>query len=320
MSKTPKPVPVSEVLLPEDEPSILSLHRQLHRESGIDFDEWWQEFKKGFVRGKRDPKSNFKTGLWTKPKYFDMTPIDSVSGARTIEYWPDESQIEVSYLLSGTTSDLISAIFEIMRSQKSQDTGVTAKGSKPLLKGWPCIKLYFRSEDGVEGVKQVRLVGYSCESKVVATSKSIKLLTTADIKKFSTAIAKKFGETKYCWHKGRSCLSYTGMIARLQGLEGYAYVKNEDDGIKLFETILSVFKLKPDMDGFNFSEKSYPQQFTPKTNKEGKAETKLILGKQVAIEKTRPVSDCYFAGAALYVDSISKPIHIVRGAVVLSSV
>jgi hypothetical protein len=319
MSKSQPPIPITEILPKPDDASLLFLNRELHRSSGIYFPDWWKEFVKGFPGGVRDPKTNFKTGLWGKPKYVDMTPPDSICGATTIEYWPDSDDLTISYLLSGTTSDLISGICDIMRAKQAEGVGVTGKGSKPLLKGWPCIKLYFRSVDGkAEGVKQVRIVGYSCEQKIIATSKAIKLLTATDIKKFATAIAKIFGETNFCWHKGRSCLSYTGMIARLQGLEGYAYIKSEDDGIILFTAILSVFKLKPDVDGFNFSDKSYPQQFIPPTGKDGRATTKLILGKQVAIEKTRPVIDCFFVGASLYVDSVSKPIPIVRGKIVLA--
>ncbi|WP_341740073.1 hypothetical protein [Microcoleus sp. CAWBG640] len=164
------------LLLPPEEPSLLFAQRELIRSNGIDFEAWWDEFKMGFVNGKRDKDTNYKTALWTKPKYTDITPSTSISGAKTIEYWPDKDKPQDSYLLSGTTSDLIDGIMSIMR-QKSANEGVSGKGSKPLLRGYPCVKLLFMSDEGVKGVKQIRCVGFTENPKIAAASNGIKLLT-----------------------------------------------------------------------------------------------------------------------------------------------
>ena len=97
--------------LNDKEPSFLFALRELIQTDGLNFDEWWDEFKKGFVLGKRDPKTNFKLKEWIKPKYVDMTPADSKSGAMTIEYWPDNDKLDTSYLLSGTTGAIIKSFF-----------------------------------------------------------------------------------------------------------------------------------------------------------------------------------------------------------------
>ena len=115
---TKQPPANSKILnLTDKEPTLLFALQELIRTDGINFDEWWDEFKRGFIGGKRDKKSNFQPALWTKPKYSNLTPIDSKSGAMTIEYWPDNDKLEESYLLSGTVGAVIKSIMDIMREK-----------------------------------------------------------------------------------------------------------------------------------------------------------------------------------------------------------
>lgn len=315
--KKPKSITSEQLLLPLEEPSLLFAQRELIRTNGINFEQWWDEFKGGFVNGKRAKDTNYKTALWTKPKYADITPTTSSSGAMTIEYWPDKDRSDDSYLLSGTVSDLIGGIMDIMRKQAVNGQNLSGKGSKPLLKGFPCIKLFFKSENNVEGVKQIRCTGFTENAKIAIAQKNIELLKEADIIRWATKIKSIFGDPGYIWQKGTSCLSYSGMIARLQGLEGYAYVQSEADGIALFTAILEIFDQKPDQDGFNFSEKVNEAQFVPKTTNIAEGETKLVLGKNLPTIAQRPKANCKFFGASIYLDSLKKPIPIVRGNIVL---
>ncbi|MEG4572643.1 hypothetical protein QUA56_08055 [Microcoleus sp. N3A4] len=313
-----KVLAATELLLPLEEPSLLFAQRELIRTSGIDFEQWWDEFKFGFIGGKRDKNTNYKTSLWTKPKYVNLTPVNSTSGALTIEYWPDKLQEGNSYLLSGTVGTIINSIMSIMREKSLADSGTSGKGSKPLLRGYPCIKLFFKGDDKIEGVKQIRCVGFTEDAKIAAVSKSIELLKEADINRWAGKIKSIFGDPGYLWQKGISCLSYSGMIARLQGIEGYAFVDKEIDGIALFTAMVSIFERKPDADGFNFSKKTNPNQFSKsKSANSASGETKFVLGKNLAAETKRPVGKCKFVGASLYLDSLKKPIPIVRGNVVL---
>lgn len=308
--RKPKSVTSADLTLPSEEPSLLFAQRELIRTNGINFEQWWDEFKLGFVNGKRAKDTNYRTALWTKPKYTNITPTTSTSGAITIEYWPDKEKPETSYLLSGTVSDLINGIMSIMREKEVGEGAVSGKGSKPLLRGYPCIKLLFMSDDGVRGIKQIRCVGFTENPKIATANKSIELLTKNDIGKWSNRIKTIFGDKEYVWRKGTECLSYSGMIARLQGLEGYAYVKSESDGIELFKAMLDIFGNKPDMDGFNFSSKTNDTQF-----KKDESEKVVILGETLQKIERRPIADCKFVGASLILDGLKKPIPMVRGKV-----
>jgi hypothetical protein len=306
--KTPKTITSQDLTLPPEEPSLLFAQRELILTNGIDFDAWWDDFKVGFVNGKRDKATNFKTKDWVKPKMVDITPTTSTSMAKTIEYWPDKDKPETSYLLSGTVSDLITGIMSIMREKEGGEGSVSGKGSKPLLRGYPCIKLLFMSDDGVKGIKQIRCVGFTENPKIATANKKIELLTKNDVGKWSSRIKAIFGDKEYVWRKGTECLSYSGMIARLQGIEGYAYVKSESDGVDLFKAMLEIFGQKPDIDGFNFSGKTNSSQF-----KKDESEKVVILGETLQKPNRRPIADCKFVSANLILDGVKKPIPMVRG-------
>lgn len=317
LKKKSNAITSAELLLPPEEPSLLFAQRELIRTSGIDFEQWWDEFKTGFVNGKRSKDTNYRTALWTKPRYVDITPTTSTSGAMTIEYWPDKQESGNSYLLSGTCSDLIGAIMGIMRQKVSSAEAASGKNSKPLLKGWPCIHLTFKAEDNRRWVKYIRCVGFTENPKIAVINKNIELLKEADITRWATKIKSIFGDTQYIWRKGIECLSYSGMIARLQGIEGYAYVNSESDGVALFTAMLQIFDQKPDKDGFNYSGKTNPAQFVPKIINAAEGETKLILGKELPVVERRPKINCKFVSATLHIDSLKKPILIVQGNTVL---
>ncbi|MEG4294749.1 hypothetical protein Q5692_39330 [Microcoleus sp. C2C3] len=120
-----------------------------------------------------------------------------------------------------------------------------------------------------------------------------------------------FGDTKYVWKKGKECLSYSGQIARLQGLEGYAYVRNKQDGIDLFTALLKIFDAVPDKDGFNRSETISTTKYTKQTKEI------TVVGQKVIPDERRPIADCEFARAVLKLPLLNKPIPLVKRNVIL---
>lgn len=308
MPKQP-PAKPENLKLTNEEPSLLFAIQELIKTGGVDWDEWWGEWKRG-IPNRNQTVTNFRISDWVEPKYLEVTPADSKSGVRYIEYFPDRDNESESHMLSGTTRDLISHIIAIGYQKTGGSNGVSGKNSKPPLKGFPLIELCFVSEDKKVGLKWLRLPGYTDDTKI-SQAKLAEQVTPADIKRWANKIKVIFGDTKYLWKKGKECLSYSGQIARLQGLEGYAYVQNKADGIALFTAMLKITDNVPDKDGFTFSG-------TTSATKYKKQEKEIVVaGKSIKPDEKRPLADCYFDHAVLRLPLMNKPIPLVKKNVIL---
>ncbi|MEG4864490.1 MULTISPECIES: hypothetical protein [unclassified Microcoleus] len=300
--KTPK-ASASDLKLTTEEPSLLFAIRELIQTGGIDFDEWWENFSKPPDREKKEELSK-----WTKPKFTDITPKDKSDIGRWIRYYPDAKDKMTYYDLSGTDRDLIKHINAI-GYQLGGDGGITSgKGSKPPLAGLPLIELYFVSETGAVSLKRLRLPGYTDSDEIAALNLAKKLMP-ADVGKLAKKIKTVFGDTEYKWEKGKSCLSYSGLIPRLQGLEGWALCKNKTAGIALFAAILKIVDLVPDKNSFHLSGST--------SNTKYKVRTVTVLGDKVELPEQRPVVDVIFDRAVLKLTLKSKPIQLVKRKVIL---
>jgi hypothetical protein len=299
----PQKPAAKRLTLDADEPSLLFAINELIAAGGIDFDEWWDEFSK-------PPVNQVDKEGWTKPKFVDITPKSKSNIGRWIKYYPDKDDETTFYRLSGTDKDLVHHITAIGYEQGGSEESEPGKNSKPPLEGLPLIKLYFESPDRKVGLKYIRCAGYTDDAKVAAF-KLAKLITPADIKEWATKIKTIFGDTKYVWKKGKECLSYSGLIARLQGIEGYAFVRNKQDGIDLFTAMLKIFDATPDKDGFNRSESTSTTKYQKQTRE-------IIVAKEkVTLSERRPLADCEFDRAILKLPLLKKPIPLVKRNVIL---
>ncbi|MEG5048579.1 hypothetical protein [Microcoleus sp. B4-C1] len=290
--------------LDSDEPSLLFAINDLLATGGIDFDEWWKEFSKP-----PSGKNKKQLDAWTKPKLIETTPSTIKNIGRWFRYYPDKDDESTFYDLSGTSRDLIFHINAIAYQQGKENESVSSKNGKPLLKGYPRIKLLFYTKDGVRAEKGIRAVGFTDDANIVKRGLA-KAINSTDLLSWAKKIKTIFGDTNYCWKKGTECVSYSGQIARLQGLENWALVTNKAEGVKLFTSMLKIFDATPDLDGFNLSNKTNKSQFT-------KVETTTVLGKKVKLDSERPVVDCYFYSAVLQLPLLKKPIPLViRNAIV----
>ena len=301
----PQKPTTKRLTLDADEPSLLFAINELIAAGGIDFDEWWDEFSKPPVS-----KTGKETEIWTKPKFIEITPKGKNNIGRWIKYYPDKDDENTFYRLSGTGRDLVHHITAIGYQQGGSVGNVSGKNSKPPLKGFPLIELYFISPDKKAGVKWIRCAGYTDDKKIAAT-KLAKLITPVDIRMWANKIKAIFGDTKYVWKKGKECLSYSGQIARLQGLEGYAYVRNKQDGVDLFTAMLKIFDAVPDKDGFNRSETTSTTKYAEQTKEI------IVAGQKVITNERRPIVDCEFDHAVLRLPLLNKPIPLVKKNVVL---
>ena len=300
----PQEPATKRLTLDADEPSLLFAINDLLSTGGIDFNEWWDEFSK-------PPTNKIEKETWTKPKFIDTTPKNKNGIGKWIKYFPDKDDENTFYNLSGTDRDLVHHINAIGYQQGGTAENVSGKNSKPPLKGFPLLELYFISPDKKVGVKRIRCTGFTDDDLIAKTFKLIQPVTPADIKLWAKKIKSLFGDTKYVWRKGKECLSYSGLTARLQGLEGYAYVRNKQDGIALFTAMLKIFDYVPDKDGFNRSESTSTTKYAKQTKEI------IVAGEKVKVAERRPVVDCEFDHAVLKLPLLNKPIPLVKRNVIL---
>lgn len=194
MAKRIAPKP-ENLKLTEEEPTLLLAIQELVKIGGIGWDEWWDEWKRG-IPERNQSITNFKLVEWKRPKYIELTQLDSKSGARHIEYFPDRDNESESFLLSGTTRDLILHIVALGYRSAGDANNVSGKNSKPPLKGFPLIELRFVSPEGNIGIKWLRLAGYTDNFKI-ADRKLSKLVVSSDVKRWADKIKKVFCDTKY---------------------------------------------------------------------------------------------------------------------------
>ena len=310
---------------------FLALYDLLNQEK-IDFKEWWEQWENGFPIFSERIESNYQlAGLtpWRKaesrPRYREWLPavITGKLTYRTIEYWRDRSNESESVIFSGTDSQLVNQIVQFEWQQNSSNgiASLSGKNSKPLLKGWPAIVLTFlepndairRKPTGeprsrVTGEKTIRCSGYSDDIELVQRGLA-KLIGKGDIRRWATKIRDEFASPDlYRWQKGRECLSYSGQIARLQGVESYALVRTSAQGKELFAKLLKIFDFTPDPAGFKYSANEAPELAFP-----ANPPNLDILGKQWEAETERPVATVVFDSACLFLPKLRSPIPLVKG-------
>jgi hypothetical protein len=310
---------------------FLALYDLANQEK-IDFKEWWEQWENGFPLLSQRIESNYElAGLkpWrqaeSRPRYREWLPTGATTkkfNYRTIEYWRDRSNETESVVFSGIDSQLINQIIQFeWQNSKNGITSLSGKNSKPLLKGWPAIVLTFlepneairRKPTGeprsrVSGEKTIRCSGYSDDIELVQRGLA-KLIGKGDVRRWATKIRDEFASPDlYPWQKGRECLSYSGQIARLQGIESYALVRSAQQGKDLFEKLLKIFDFTPDPAGFKYSGNEATELAFP-----ADPPSFELLGKQWESETERPQATVVFDSAALFLPKLRSPIPLVKG-------
>jgi hypothetical protein len=136
-----------------------------------------------------------------------------------------------------------------------------------------------------------------------------KLIGKGDIRRWATKIRDEFASPDfYRWPKGRECLSYSGQIARLQGVEGYALVRTAQQGKDLFVKLLRILDFTPDPAGFKYSANEVPELAFPVNPPNFE-----LLGKQWEAETERPTATVVFDNACLFLPKLRSPIPLVKG-------
>jgi len=313
---------------------FLALYDLANQEK-IDFKQWWDQWEYGFPNLTQRIESNYELGgltPWrnpeTRPRYREWLPADTEKKLhyKTIEYWRDRSNEVESVIFSGTDSQLVNQIIQFeWQNNNNEITNISGKNAKPLLKGWPALVLTFiepsesirRKPTGelhsrARGKKTIRCSGYSDEIELVQRGLA-KLIGKGDIRRWATKIRDEFAlPDLYRWQKGRECLSYSGIIPRLQGIESYAFVRTAQQGKDLFEKLLKIFDFTPDPTGFKYSANEAPELAFPVNPPDFE-----LLGKQWEAEAERPNATVVFDNACLFLPKLRSPIPLVKGQTVL---
>jgi hypothetical protein len=297
----------------------------------IDFDDWFEQWSLGFpLLTTNREKSNYPllgNNQWRKleerPRFRDWTPpeLRHKLGYRTIEVWLNRNVESESTIFSGTDMQLINHCIQLEYEGGSTMRGsIPGKNSKPPLKGWPLITLFFvqpNSERRVkpngklarltQGEKYIRCSGYT-DNNEIAEAGFAKLITSSDIRRWSNKIVDLFAKPPYVWEKGKKSLSYYGHLARLQGLEGYALVNSAAQGRDLFTKILKIFDYSPDPAGFKYSGNESEEIAYPPNPPDFQ-----LLGKQWEAEIERPRDSVVFSSATLSLPLVGTTIPLVYG-------
>jgi hypothetical protein len=310
---------------------FLALYDLLNQEK-IDFEEWWKQWEDGCSLLTQRIETNYQllgASPWrkpeTRPRYREWLPpfIDQKLRYKTIEYWRDRSIESESVVFSGTDLQLINQIIQFEWQSKNNEiaSSLSGKNSKPLLKGWPALVLTFlepnesirRKPNGeprarCTGEKTIRCSGYSDDVELVQRGLA-KLIGNGDIRRWATKIRDEFASPDlYRWQKGRECLSYSGQIARLQGVEGYALVRTAEQGKEIFQKLLRIFDFTPDPAGFKYSANEAPELAFPPNPPNFQ-----LLGKEWESEAERPNATVVFDSASLFLPKLRSPIPLVKG-------
>jgi len=310
---------------------FLALYDLANRDR-IDFVDWWEQWETGFPLLSERIETNYSVNTWRKtdnrPRYREWknpTAGAAKTNYRVIEYWRDRSNEGESIILAGNDSQLINHIIQIeYEGGQNNATILNGKNSKPPLKGWPAITLNFiqpneqirKKLNGsprgrVTGEKTIRCVGYTDDRRIVDLGLA-QLIKNSDIRQWANQIVLEFGSPAYRWQKGRECLSYSGQIARLQGLEGYAFVRSAQQGKDLFMRLLKIFNFTPDRFGFRYSGNEEAEEAYPPDPPNFQ-----LLGKDWEAETERPVAEVVFESAVLYLPKLRSPIPLVKGSKVV---
>jgi len=255
-----------------------------------------------------------------------ISPTDSKWPYRVVQIKPNRQNDKEIYTLSGREEDIAAngslflALYDLLQQNQTGSASAPGKNSKPPLKGWPLITLFFVQPNSqrrvkpngklarlTQGEKYIRCTGYT-DNRQIAEAGFAKLIASSDVRRWSNKIVDLFAKPPYTWEKGKKTLSYSGHLARLQGVEGYALVNSAAQGRDLFTKILQIFDYSPDPAGFKYSGNEAEEIAYPAAPTDFQ-----LLGKQWEAEVERPRDSVVFSSATLSLPLVGTTIPLVYG-------
>jgi hypothetical protein len=294
----------------------------------INFEKWVGDFEDGFKQW--SPKSNkeFSLKAWGRA-YAERPKVKILREAK--DYWvpegyyavellPNRKDEEESYLLFGTPLQLMRDLMmwmnlhlklaKLASSNDSFDELIAAIEREPQVynvNGHPKIKLIFL-ENPFEFSKRL-----ARDSKVTRGRAQISFrlmnrtnesMTKPEVETLAKKIKSKFISPVFKFTKGKELYFYKEPSL---GKPFQIWAKNETEAKKLIEQVLDLTgQGSPDLDKITKRLNLLPSKAYDDT-----PGSKVILGEQTRLDKTRPVVEVEFTMAYLIMDGLRKPIYLV---------
>ncbi len=299
---------------------------------GFTFKDWWKQWEAGFTfginrTGTTGLKTNYpfkkvgnipgwRTDKTTRPGYLEWKSPNAKANPyyRVIEYWPDRSETDKSYVLSGSDIQIIQQILNIEYSGQSE--AVASDGSETMKTGGliqragrPQIVLLFLEDyqDIEPGYEQVKgRVSFRLMNKAEISSDEGSTLTVSDLKQYLAVIKREFWielGRGYVWRKGKEMISYCDWK---KGYQLQLFCRNKTDGVELVKKVLSIQGHTYDASKLNHSVNENPTQAYPTV-----PEQINVLGHAIRAPRRRPIADARFRAAKLLLRSLPMPIYLI---------
>jgi hypothetical protein len=284
--------------------------------ANIDFDQWFDLFRNGFLDFQQNRNfGNFQIfsgeNQWERIKDPEMRPRweewttsfqRADFGFRAGQYWPNYSERNISFPISGTDLQLIDQVMQIEHLQLKSARSVAGKRIEgPGFKGLPKIKFYFLAPNGDESETSFRIVNKTDDPKI-----PLPKIQKSDLQLYAQRIKDEFATPNlFVWEKGQKVLSYNNSY---QGFNGQWWLcKSEAAGRALLLKLLKVSDLTLDVSRLRMSiavdeAAAFPANPPDVT----------VLGETVPQDKERPLIDATFSRAEITLSKLKNPIPLVE--------
>lgn len=292
----------------------------------IDFIKWIDAFENGFNAGFAPRQDKKLAAYWgqtqkTRPRVRILNESKKdweKQGYYLIEFQPDRSRENESYLLFGTPRELINKLMDWMNFHiKMQnalnvdfDEVIAAIEREPVKynpTGHPKVKLIFL-ENYLEWQKRYAANNIATRGRAQISfrlmNKTNKNITSDEILNLANKIKAKFVNPLFKFTKGKEYYRYlepkAGDVLR-------CWTQNEAQARKLYEQVLYLIGESANTENLRKIISLNPLKAYPETTR-----TEIILGKPVKFDKVRPIVEVEFISAYLIMEGLKKPIYLVN--------
>lgn len=291
----------------------------------IDFLKWIDAFENGFNAGFAPRQDKKLAAYWgqtqkTRPRVRILNESKKdweKQGYYLIEFQPDRSIEEESYVLFGTPKELINKLMDWMNFHIKMknafnldlDEVIGAIEREPETfkpQGHPKIKLIFL-ENSFKFASRIARNPKSTRGRAQISfrlmDKTNDSITTTEVVSLANKIKAKFLNPIFKFTKGKEFYKYNDLKL---GEPLLCWTLNQVEAQKLFGQVLDLINDSPDIEKIIKRITLNPAKTYDDTPKD-----RVILGKPRQVDKVRPVVEVEFNSAYLHMEGLRKPIYLV---------